>query len=164
MIASTNDNPIWEEDEDDELDRLLEYARTIKGDRAVHSVYEVLDLIPQFRRQNVELSAALIWMKHLAKEMDWFVAPLGLSDKGPNSEFSRWCQCRANVDAETDPKAILAAHDAAKNAEIVELSAGLRLAHEQMLMTGMPSDVIEQSMGREACRRALTLQDRKSVV
>lgn len=40
-----------------ELDKLITYAREVKGSRDVHSVYEVLDLIPQLRRENERLKA-----------------------------------------------------------------------------------------------------------
>jgi hypothetical protein len=58
-----------------------------------------------------------------------------------------------------DPSAILREHDERRDAEVVALSAGLRLAHEQMLLADMPSDEIERTMGLDACKRVLELHD-----
>ena len=56
-------------------------------------------------------------------------------------------------------KRALSAHDAAKDAEIAALSAGLHLAHEQMRAAGWQPDVIESTCGLDACRRALAEHD-----
>lgn len=52
-------------------------------------------------------------------------------------------------------KSILAAYDAAKDAEIDALSAGLRLAHDQMRKQQIPEVMIDKSVGLDACKRAL---------
>lgn len=43
-----------------------------------------------------------------AREMAGFVKPYGLDDYGPQSEYSRWVQCRNILDNEPDRSAILA--------------------------------------------------------
>jgi cell division protein FtsB len=43
------------DESDAESARLLAHARKVKGDRDVHSVYEVLDLIPRLRAEIAEL-------------------------------------------------------------------------------------------------------------
>lgn len=47
--------------------------------------------------------------------------------------------------------------------EIVALSAGLRLAHEQMYDAGISLRKIESTVGRDSCKRALEERDRALV-
>ena len=63
----------------------------------------------------------------------------------------------------SDPKAILKAHHAAKDAEIAALSAGLRLAHDQMCGAGFDQIEIEKTCGLDACKRALAERDKPLV-
>ena len=58
---------------------------------------------------------------------------------------------------------ILDAHDAAKDAEIAALSAGLHLAHEQMRAAGWQPDVIDCTVGLDSCNRALAEHDAKLI-
>lgn len=56
-----------------------------------------------------ELAAALDRLRKNALEMAGYVKPYGLDDAGPQSEWSRYIQCRSNIENGTDPTAILAA-------------------------------------------------------
>lgn len=64
------------------------------------------------RERSAALAAALERALKLGREMAGFVKSYGLDDWGPQSEYSRWAQCRSGLDNEADPSAILAARDA----------------------------------------------------
>lgn len=144
MITSTNDNPIWEEDEGDELDRLLDYARQIRGDRAVHSVYEVLDLIPPLRQQNLELAAALEYVTSLSlriparivrsgdDETEYEPDPRAVALFGAENLMfevgAQYQSCYRLLWQDTFPERILSAHDAELRRKNVELATELTKA------------------------------------
>lgn len=46
------------DESESEHDSVMDYARAVKGDRDVHSPYEVLDLVPKLRHQLAEALAA----------------------------------------------------------------------------------------------------------
>jgi hypothetical protein len=79
-----------------------------------------------------------------------------------NYEFQR---CGFNETDEPWPHAVatLRKHDAAKDAEIVALAAGLRLSHKQMADAGLDMTQIEQSVGLDACKRAMVQHDESLV-
>lgn len=73
---------------------------------------EALQRAETAERQRDAMAAALERALRLGREMAGFVKSYGLDDYGPQSEYSRWSQCRSGLDNEADPTAILAARDA----------------------------------------------------
>lgn len=96
-----------------------------------------------------ELAAALDRLRKNALEMAGYVKPYGLDDAGPQSEWSRYIQCRSNIENGTDPTAILAAVcDLARLEGGVMVEARLRrnvetLTHEEARVS---SDVFCRSL------------------
>src|SRR5271154_1381112 len=78
-------------EECEESDKVLDYARKVKGSRDVHNVYEVLDLIPQLRME----------LERERARMDEYI------------EVLEECRDRLNIHQGAITKAIVARADAA---------------------------------------------------
>jgi hypothetical protein len=114
----------------------------------------------ELRQQRDELAATAARANEVILRFGRFLDLFSMPGKKDISEiYGAWGKLLDFYDGSADPAAILREHDERRDAEVVALSAGLRLAHEQMRLADMPSDEIERTMGLDACKRVLELHD-----
>jgi hypothetical protein len=89
------------DESDAESARLLSHARKVKGDRDVHSVYEVLDLIPRLRAEIAELrkhaEEAISFVREIAEIYSCAFPPDDGSDECGNEDDCQHCGAVAIV-------------------------------------------------------------------